>query len=198
MFPTQLFTQWIRWVFVDHLLCARLGAAMRKEGSLHSGRRWMHELGVMRQGRQKWRGNLNGLRCRKWWRDEGMKKGTEVRNSREGGGSHKGSQVIRVQICADLGMVGSDWSWRPSCFIGALTLTVRSVESRSPNVHSHQDGPSRVEDGLEGDIGWGYAAQDHCSHKNEGWPGRGWCPWGRRGRAMEKQIQGELSRTCDC
>ena len=25
-FPTQLFTQWIRWVFVDHLLCARLGA----------------------------------------------------------------------------------------------------------------------------------------------------------------------------
>ena len=34
---------------------------------------------------------------------------------------------------------------------GALTLTVRAVENRSPNVHSHQDGPSRVEDGLEGE-----------------------------------------------
>lgn len=34
---------------------------------------------------------------------------------------------------------------------GALTLTVRAVWSRSPNVYSHQDGSSCVEDGLEGE-----------------------------------------------
>ena len=34
---------------------------------------------------------------------------------------------------------------------GALTLTVRAMWSRLPNVCSHQDGLSCVEEGLEGE-----------------------------------------------
>ena len=39
---------------------------------------------------------------------------------------------------------------------------------------------------------------DHCGHKNEGLPGDMAMSLGKeRGRAMEKQILGELNRTCD-
>lgn len=173
---------------------------MQKEGSLHSGRRWMHELGVMRQGRQRSGGGT--------WMDWGAGSGEGMKGwERHGGekqqgkvGQPQGSQVIRVQICADLGMVGSDWSWRHSCFIRVSNLDREGCgEPFAKCVFSSRwiilcggwiGG---------GDIGWGYAARTTVAIKMRAGQGTWVMSLGKeRGRAMEKQIWGELSRTCDC